>query len=446
MEQERTYSGLISSIKKIVANNSEKVIELDTILLVGSNRNIKNIDNACNKDSDIDIIILSDVDSFQIHTLHMGVKFDISIVNQNNIINFILAAFYGSPMAGKIFSSIGQHTILIDKKKVGVSFVDIALKIYILFTRTCLPNYDVNHIFLHNLSANFGDIRKTNVSESFFAYNRVANQLFDYISKLIYPFHTSGSYRGKVFEEYLNDFQEKIHKNINEGSIFSNLLVDHYCEKFSPILQSNFKAIVYSSLIKKEILLGNITSFYFGYDNLISENTVLFLSEEEYLKIMGRIEFVSLDLSNIVPCFSKNQIDTYNAFLIILSQRYFSSNVDERKNILNAIIGQFYDNGFKTIVNNSLKAILILKSIQEVSNENVIIDLEDFHKWLLNFNIAFLPNQDYSYFPKDLQQGLLQIFQYMNDYSFLKELEIKVNYVFFGIMKALRINIENLDL
>ncbi len=446
MVTERTYSELINTIQELVNGNSIKVIELDTVLLVGSNHNIKNIDEASNKDSDIDIIVLSEVDPFQIYTVHNGVKFDISIVNQNDIINLILAAFNGSPMAGKIFSSSSQYTIIRDRKGVGLSFVNIIEKVYGIFTQVCLPNYNINHVFLHNISANLTDTRKQNASESFFAYNRLSNHLFDYISKLIYPFHTSGSYRGKVFEKYINDFHEKIIKNTNEEGVFINSIIVYYCNKFSPILHSDYKAIAYSSSLEKEILSGNINSFYFGQDNLISESTVIFLPKEELLKNKNRFSYELLDLYNIIPFLLKDQLEAYNLFLVMISKRYFSSDLKERKYILSLIINRFVEEGFGKTISTSLEAILIIKTCQEISKENVFIGLEGFKEWMLELDIV-VPSTEYSNdLPENIEYTLSTLFKYINCSDFDKEKEIKVGHIFFGIMSALRIQIQDLDL
>ncbi|AXT57097.1 hypothetical protein D1815_15580 [Aquimarina sp. AD1] len=443
METEIMYSELIDIIKEIVVKNSIKETELNTVLLVGSNHHIKTVDEARNRDSDIDIIVLSEVDAFQIHTVHNGVKFDISIVNQNEIINLILTAVNGSPMAGKIFSSSSKKTIIRDKKGVGVFFINIVEKIYSIFNQACLPNYKANHMFLHNIAANLSDTRKQNPSESFFAYHRLSNHLFDYISKLIYPFYTSGSYRGKVFEKYLTDFQERIFENTYDNV---NTMVVYYRNKFSPIFQSDYEAVVYSSALEKEILSSNIVSFYFGIDNPISESTVIFLPKEELLKNKNRVSYKLLELYSIIPFLSQDQLDVYNSFLVTISKEYLSLDVNERKFVLSLIINRFEEEGFGRVILESLKAILIIKTSQEISKENIFIGLEGFKEWMLELDIVLPSVKQNNDVPENIEYTLSILFEYINCSDFTKEKEIKVGYMFFGIMSALRIQIADLDL
>ncbi|RKN23241.1 hypothetical protein D7035_11435, partial [Aquimarina sp. AD1] len=366
-----------------------------------------------------------------------------SIVNQNEIINLILTAVNGSPMAGKIFSSSSKKTIIRDKKGVGVFFINIVEKIYSIFNQACLPNYKANHMFLHNIAANLSDTRKQNPSESFFAYHRLSNHLFDYISKLIYPFYTSGSYRGKVFEKYLTDFQERIFENTYDNV---NTMVVYYRNKFSPIFQSDYEAVVYSSALEKEILSSNIVSFYFGIDNPISESTVIFLPKEELLKNKNRVSYKLLELYSIIPFLSQDQLDVYNSFLVTISKEYLSLDVNERKFVLSLIINRFEEEGFGRVILESLKAILIIKTSQEISKENIFIGLEGFKEWMLELDIVLPSVKQNNDVPENIEYTLSILFEYINCSDFTKEKEIKVGYMFFGIMSALRIQIADLDL
>ncbi|WP_299435338.1 hypothetical protein [uncultured Aquimarina sp.] len=442
--KEEISNHLLNDIAFLIEANATKSIELNTVFLVGSNYNIKDVREVYNKNSDIDIIVLSEVDSFQIHTEHKGVKFDICIVNLNDTINLVLAAFNGSPMAGKVFSSISSYRIIIDKKGVGISFVEVIQKIYSIFTQACLPNYNANHIFLHNIAANLTDTRKQNPSESFFAYNRLSNHLFDYISKLIYPFHTSGSYRGKIFKQYIDDLEEQLLLKTKDFMAMQDSLVLYYINKFSPVTRTKYKAIEYSSSLEKEILSGSITTFYFGLDNLISESIVMFLPEEEFFK--NKLAYKLLDLNNIVPCFLEDQLKVYYSFLTRISKKYFSSNINERKYLLSLIINRFEEEGFEKTIIASLKAVLIIKSSQEISKENVLIGLEGFKEWLLELDIVLPSIKHDNDLSENIGNELSTLFKYINPSDFTKEKELKIGYIFFGIMKALRINIEDLDL
>ncbi len=445
MKKQEKYVELLTELKQVIDMYSVKDIVLDTIIITGSNHTIDNLDSVRNNESDIDIIILTEVDSFQINTTYNGIRYDISLINQLDIINLLLAAYKGSQIAGKIFSSINASTIIKDKKGLGVIFINVIKKLYVIFIEACIPSYTANQVFLYNINANLTDTRKQNIAETFFAYHRLSNHVFEYISKLIYPFYTSGSYRGQVFDKYLEGFQEKICLNTEAQPVMDDSILKYYVDKFSPVLEYHYKAVAYDSLLKNEILSGSIHSFYFGYDNLISETTVVFLPEEELLKNKNKTEFKALDLSNIVPYLLEDQLDMYSAFLVTVSQHYLSSKIDERKYSLHLIIDLFYDKGYRKTINQSLKAILIIKSAQEISEENILIDLEGFQEWLLGMGISFLLHKKDQLLPKNIEEGLLKLFNCIEDSTAAKEQEIKVSYIFFGIMKALRINIEDLD-
>ncbi|AXT52162.1 hypothetical protein D1818_15440 [Aquimarina sp. BL5] len=446
MEIERVYSELINTTEEIVIEKSKKTVDLDTVILMGSNHNIRNIDEVRNKDSDIDILILSEGDPFQIHTEYKGVKFDISIIDHNDVINFILAAFNGSPTASKIFSSSNQWTVIRDKKGIGISFVDVIEKTYNIFTQACLPNYSANNIFLHNIAANFTDTRKQDASESFFAYNRLSNHLFDYISKLIYPFHTSGSYRGKIFKEYIDDFEAQLLLKTNDFKAVEDSLVLYYINKFTPVTRTKYRAITYSPSLEKEILSGNIITFYFGFDNLISESIVMFIPEEEFFNNKNKGLYKLLDLDGIIPFLSEDQLAVYNLFLGTISKKYLSSDIKERKHVLSLIINRFEEEGFGKTIIESVKAILMIKTCQEISKENIFIDLEGFKEWLLELDIVLPSIKHDNDLPENIEQELPTLFEYIKRSDFAKEKEIKIGYIFFGIISALRIQITDLDL
>ncbi len=445
MERQKKHNVLIQNIKKLITIYQGKSVIIKAIIFVGSNHSITDLDDNLSRDSDLDFIVLVEGDTFSINTNYKDHQYDLTIINPSNFLNLIINGYERSPFASKIFSSLKDYTIIKDTKNIARYFVHMTNKIYEILVNAVLPNFSANSIFLDNIKANLSDTKKNDATEVFFAYDRLSTHVFDYISRLIYPFNLSGSYRGKMFKKYLKNLRNNV--SLNAGQYFINdKFIEGWIEKFSPILECNYRAFTFSSSLKEKVLSGQIELFYFGYDNILSENTIIFLPEEEFLKNKDKMNFEALNLSNIVPLFSKPQLDSYTSLLSLLSIEYFERNQDSRKKALELILKKYHDQGLGDLVWQSIRAALLIDSIKEITLEKDYIRLEDFNNWLKNFDLPLsLVKENEFNLPKDLDEKLVEIFTYIKSSVSYKETEIKANFTFFGIMKSLRINIDDID-
>ncbi|WP_064966568.1 hypothetical protein [Tenacibaculum ovolyticum] len=416
-------------------------IEINAIIIVGSNYLIKNLKNSHNKNSDIDIIILSEslLGSKQFNYEYEDTNLDIIITNPNKILTLTLEAFNGSKQVGKIFSSSILHSIIYDEREIGTNFIFTLQKIYALFTKSCLPKFYANSLFLHNIKTNLSDLYKDTPIENFFSLQRISSQLFDYIATLIYPFKTSGSYRGKIFSQnFPNEFNNCLTPNNNNVNNYIDFIKSSV-SKFAPVSKTKFHSFLYSDELQKELKTNqNIDSFFFGYDNLVFEKEIIFLTKENIPKI--HTELTPLKLTNIIPFLSDNELNTHYDFLNYLSKKYIFSSLEERKKVMDQILNQFLDTTHKTTIENSLKAISLLKVIIDISKDTEIIKIKKFKSWLDTFNLQLKKKEN-----TKINQSLSPIFSIIKNSSSIKEKEIKTNFIFFSILKSLRIKIEDID-
>lgn len=201
---------IVQLIEKLATNSYQNEISINAIILIGSNFNLTSLQKNTNNNSDIDVIILSESDHFQVSKKHLEINFDLSFINQNDIARILNSSLNGSKFFGKILSSINKCTLIKDNDKIGKTFISLTRELYKIYTNTCLPNYVVNEVYLYNINANKKDLKKIEIEEAFFAYHRLSVHLFNHIAQLVYPFHTSGSHRGVVIKKYFNSFKKDI--------------------------------------------------------------------------------------------------------------------------------------------------------------------------------------------------------------------------------------------
>lgn len=445
VEGQKKDNVIIQNIKKLITVYQGKSVIIKAIIFVGSNHSITDLDDNLSCDSDLDFIVLVEGDTFSISTNYKDHQYDLTIINPSNFLNLIINGYERSPFAGKIFSSLKDYTIIKDTENIARYFVHMTNKIYEILVNAVLPNFSANSIFLDNIKANLSDTKKNDATEVFFAYDRLSTHVFDYISRLIYPFNLRGSYRGKVFKKHLKNLRNNV--SLNEGQYFINdKFIEGWIEKFSPILECGYRALAFSPSLEKEILSEQIKSFYFGYDNIVSKNRILFLPEEEFLKNKDNMNFEALNLSNIVPLFSKHQLDSYTSLLSLMSMEYLRLDEGSRKKTLELILKKYHDQDLGDLVWQSIKAALLIDSIKEITLEKDYIRLEDFNNWLTNFDLPLsLVKENEFNLPKYLDEKLAEIFTYIKSSVSYKETEIKASFTFFGIMKSLRINIDDID-
>ncbi|MCF2874631.1 MULTISPECIES: hypothetical protein [unclassified Tenacibaculum] len=432
---------IASNIASVI-NIHYQNVKINAIIIVGSNHQIKNLKNINNKNSDVDIIILSEKTSNlkQFNYDYEGINLDIILTNPNNILSLILEAFNGSKQAGKIFSSSILYSIVYDENGIGKDFMYTVQKVYSLLKESYLPNYYTNSLFLHNINSNLNDIYKQDLVANFFSLHRTSTQIFDYISTLIYPFKTSGSYRGKVFNQnFPNEFNNELTPYKNSNNYFD--FIESSVSKFAPVSKTKFQAFLYSDELKKELTFNkSVSSFFFGYDNLLFEKEIIFLTKEDISKLQTKL--TPIKLTNIIPLLVESELNSFYQFLNYLSTKYIFSSLNDRKEVMEKILYQFTESVDKTTIENSLKTITLIKVIVDIIKESKTIPIKEFRSWLESFNLK-LKQEDMQ--SLENHQLLPEIFSIINNSSSIKEKEIKTNFIFFSILKSLRIKVEDID-
>lgn len=429
---------LKDTIEEILEKKLVENIEIASIFIVGSHSR-NNLRLTSTKDSDVDIIVLNKSLNYKLNYKYEGHRYDITII-KNDIIGLLLSALGGNKTSGKVFSSMNSFQLIDDPTGIGLQFGELVNQLYGIFIKSCMPDFVVNSIFLHNISVNLKDLDTEEHVVSFFADQRFTNQLLDYSASLIYPFNTQGKYRGRVFNNYFLDFDKYLGITTNG---FSNrfFLPKKFLSRIAPILQSEFTGFEYSDDILKEILEGRITNYYFGYDDLVSEKIIVFIHKKELLRFKQNCSSKELPFSNIVPGLSIEQHHEYLEILKFLSKEFLDCSLNERLNFLSVASGVFNDFGLGKPIDNSFRAVIIVKSSISLSKDNLKVPLEVYQNWLegtkVSFSEGIIKDEERGVLPMaDTLQNLLHAIN--GSFSF-KEKEMKSSYVFFGIMKALRI-------
>lgn len=417
-----------------------------SIILVGSKCEFDSLNSLYNTNSDLDVIIvIKNGDPFQLKETYAGIHLDISIIKNDDLINLFYSALNGSPFVGKIFSSLSNYTIIQDSDNIGNFFIRTTQLLYKLFTSTNLPNFNFISTSLKNISSNIFDLDKNeNATKLYCTYNRLSEHFFEYISKLLYPFHTSGSYRGEIFNNLFEEINGCI-DHIDKNKITLNLAFLRSCtNRVCPVFCSPYIGIQLTSYFKDEISSGNITSYFLGYDNLVSENSILFVIEEELNKSYLN-KYQAVGVKTIIPFFSAHQLNQYYQLLSQFSKNYIHASSDKRMNILFSVINEFNKNRFEPILNHSLKAIFVLKILSEISQEKKKIKTPDLYNWLVALNFSFPADKSKSTIPFEILSTLNKLLISINERDSMKEKEVMVVYLFWGIVKALRLEIRNLN-
>lgn len=422
---------IIDITKKLINLLSTEIIDINSIILVGSNYNIDSLENVSHN-SDVDIIVLSNSNHASFNKKIYNIQFDISIINQNDIANIVLKALNKSSFFGKLFSSLSCYNIIFDTKKNGENFIQIIKELYYLFTNSFIPNNKLANIYFHNISANLKDSRKERNNELFFSNFRLCEHLFDYVSYIIYPFKTSGSYRGKIIGKHLTSIDTfKTDSYIN--------FIEENVSKFCPNLEESFFSVTHNSITKNLILKNQINEYYFGFEDLINENEVIFILEKDIKKYNLKL----INATSITPFLSQEENNSLHNLLITLSKKYLSHDLKDRLNLINYVLYWFEKKGDKELILNNLRSIFIIKSLQEINSKHKTIDSVTFYNWLqlsklhLKTNPTIpLPNISYE---------LENIYDNIMENGSLIEKKIKVSYFFFGILKALKLNIFDLN-
>lgn len=436
-------SQLKVTIEEVLERSLVQKIEIISVFLVGSH-SLNNLGLTPTKDSDVDIIVLNKSLTYKLSYYDNGLRYDISII-KDDIIDLLLSAIRGNKISGKIFSSMNSSQMIDNRGGKGQYFNQVIIQLYGIFTKSSIPNYVLNSVFLHNLSANLKDLNEDKQTEAYFVDQQFSNQLLDYTASLIYPFNTQGKHRGRVFNNYFLDF-EKYLGNTTNG--FSNrfFLPKKFLPRIAPILESEFTGFEYSDETLKEISGGRITNCYFGYDDLVSEEIIVFIHNKDLLQFKQNCSSKELPLSNIVPGLSIDQQLGYVEILKFLSKEFLDCSLKERLNFLAVVVGVFNDFGLGKLIDNSLRAVIILKSSISPSKDNLKVPLEVYKDWLEETEVSFSEGiiKETGVLPiTDVIHNLLET---INDSFSSKEKEMKSSYVFFGIIKALRIRMEDMVL
>lgn len=424
------YKDILSSLQELIRLSGEEV-KINTILIVGSNSNIYTKKEIA-KNSDIDFIILNQNKHFSIKEKFQGISYDISFINQNDIISVVLGALNGSPFFGKVFSSISSYSLIKDTDNIGVEFVSVVKYIYDCFIGSYLPNFGISTIALHNIDANKKDLKKSTIEERSFAFYRLSEHIFNYISYLAYPMSTSGSYRGKIIERRFKYFIN----NEKNKSIFDENSIKKIVKKTLPVFEYEFYGLVDNKNIQDAISKNKITQYYYGYDNLIQEEKIVFISKKDVLKN----NFTITDVNNIIPFLTRLQLGVYTSFLIFLSKKYQEISLEKRISFLLKVFNILKGEKLHEVIIKTLKSLLIIKSVYFLDEEEKEISVGVFNDWLLQFKVDFnLPKTSIT------NINLKEILNIIKDSTTQREIEIKTCDMFFGIMKSLRINMEDLD-
>ncbi len=422
------YENILNQLHNLI-HLADSEIQIDSILIVGSNYDVSS-KKKISKDSDIDFIILNQSKHFSMSEKFQGISYDISFVNHKDMGTIILGALSGSAFFGKFFSSMRKYTIIKDTGELGVKFADIINYLYNSFTASFIPNYEISSILLHNIAANKNDLRKNTLEEINFASLRLAEHVFNYMSYLAYPIHTSGSYRGKVIEKQF----EYLKNRKNKTCILDKNDLLKTTQEISPVLEYDFFGVTDNEEIQKAISNEKIEDYYYGYDNLVKEERVVFLSENDILKNNFKLSYVN----NIIPFLEKEQLSICTDFFISVSKKYQKVTLKDKLEFLLGILNGFRKENIHQVLVNTLKSLFIIKSITLLDENEKTMNIEVLDDWLEQTKEDF-------YFPKtpDIPLNLNEIFSIIINSATQRETEIKTCHIFFGIMKSLRIEIED---
>ena len=423
------YNTILNSLNKLISLTSENV-DINSILIVGSNHDIMS-KKEIRKNSDVDFVILNNSKTFAVKEKIQGVTYDISFINHKDMGALVLGALSGSPFFGKFFSSIHKYSIIQDKDSLGDTFVNIIKYLYNCFTTSFIPNYEISTISLDSISANKNDIKKDTIEEINFASIRLSEHVFNYLSYLSYPIHTSGSYRGKVIEK---QFQYTKNRE-NQNCILDQKDLLNISNYIAPVSEYNFFGFTNNDDIQEAISQNKIENYYYGFDNLVAEKSIVFLSEKDVLNN----NFQLLYIKNIIPFLTSNQLEICTNFFISLSKKHEESSLENRVQYLLNVFNSFKKEQYHEIIINTLKSLFIIKSIHLLDERDNKIDVEILDEWLLQTKEEF-------YFPKSSisdELDLNNLLTIISESKLQREKEVKVCYLFFGIMKSLRVNIED---
>ncbi|GAB1855181.1 hypothetical protein MHTCC0001_00140 [Flavobacteriaceae bacterium MHTCC 0001] len=415
-----------------------KKIDYSSVIQVGSNAQLDFFLQSVRLDSDIDIIVITGSESYQTKIKFRDKLFDISFVNSSSCVQLIDSALNGSPFAGKLFSSSKNHNILIDNNGIGENFIRLANYIYDLFKLAVRPNHSLNSLFKTNINVNKNDLIKESTFENYFIKHRLFSHLTDYISALNFPFSTSGKYRGQVFKEFGFNSLEKVNNSLD--------FVTQFISKYEPIYNCSTKdsylGIVYSDFLENSIMDGKIDDFFFGYDNIVEETLLVFIHRDSFLNLSGNDCCQIFDINNNIPTMNKNEAIEYYSIMRILSSKYFDKHIRFRLNMFYNILNQI-DTDLQNVFEKSVKASIIQKTCKKLISEETYIEFDTFYNWVLNFHFKIEPDLITTNIKVDEE---LKLFSCSNNDSNSRLTLIKNNYILFGLMKALRIKLEDLKL
>ncbi|WP_299834993.1 hypothetical protein [uncultured Tenacibaculum sp.] len=422
------YNNILNSLHKLISLTTSE-ITINSILIVGSNYDIAS-KKKIRKGSDIDFVILNSSKTFAVKEKFQDITYDIAFINHTDMGAVVLGALSGSPFFGKFFSSINKHSIIKDTDRLGSKFVSIIKYLYSCFTASFIPNYEISTISLDSIAANKDDIEKNSVEEMNFASIRLSEHTFNYLSYLSYPIHTSGSYRGKVIEKH---FQYTENRK-NQNCILDKNDLVNIADYIAPVAEYRFFGFDYDESIQEAISQNKIENYYYGFDNLISERNIVFLSEKDVMKN----NFQLLYIKNIIPFLKENQLNVCTDFFISLSNKHEQNTLENRVQFLLSVFNYFKKEEKHQIILHTLKSLFIIKSIHLLEENEHKMSIEVFDEWLLQ-------TKDDFYFPEDakMEVDLNEILAIISQSKLQREMEVKTCYLFFGIMKALRVNIED---
>ncbi len=422
------YNNILNSLYKLISLTTDE-IAVDSILIVGSNHDIAS-KKKIRKGSDIDFVILNASRTFAVKEKFQDITYDIAFINHTDMGTVVLGALSGSPFFGKFFSSITNSIVIKDKDNLGERFVNIITYLYNCFTVSFIPNHEISTISLDSIAANKDDLEKNSVEEMSFASIRLSEHVFNYMSYLSYPINTSGSYRGKVIEKH---FQYTENRK-NQNCILDKNDLVNIADYIAPVAEYRFFGFDYDESIQEAISQNKIENYYYGFDNLISERNIVFLSEKDMLKNNFKLLYVK----NIIPFLKENQLKVCTDFFISLSNKHEQNTLENRVQFLLSVFNYFKKEEKHQIILHTLKSLFIIKSIHLLEENEHKMSIEVFDEWLLQ-------TKDDFYFPEDakMEVDLNEVLAIISQSKLQREMEVKTCYLFFGIMKALRVNIED---
>lgn len=381
--KEVNLSEILNCLHKLIYLTSGE-IQIDAIIVVGSNHNISS-KKKIPKNSDIDFVILNQSKTFAVKEKFQGITYDIAFVNHNDMGTVVLGALSGSPFFGKFFSSITKYNIIKDKDDLGVKFVNIVTYLYRSFKESFIPNYEISTISLESIAANKEDLEKNTIEETNFAFIRLSEHVFNYISYLAYPIHTSGSYRGKVIEKKF----QYIENRENNDCILGKKDLIKITEYIAPTSEYNFFGFIDDENIQEAISNNKIENYYYGFDNLVTEESIVFLSEEDVLKNNFKLHYIK----NIIPFLTKEQLGVCTDLFIFLSMKHQKTTLENRIQLLLNILNSFRKEKIHEVIVRTLKSLIIIKSIHLLAEAEKIINIDALDEWLLQ-------TKEDLYFPK----------------------------------------------